>query len=105
MQQQQALNASGLQLLAEGAGRSLERENLRLRKALRSRYKVEGIVGTSPAMAEVLSLVERIAPTNSTVMVTGESGTGKEVIAKAIHFNSLRREEPFVSINCGALPH
>jgi two-component system response regulator PilR (NtrC family) len=85
-------------------GRRLEGENARLRRALRSRYQVEGIVGTSPAMKEVLSLVERIAGTNSTVLVTGESGTGKEVVAKGIHFNSLRREEPFVSINCGALP-
>jgi two-component system response regulator PilR (NtrC family) len=84
--------------------RGLERENLRLRKALRGRYRVKGIVGSSPAMKEVLSLVERIAQTNSTVLITGESGTGKEVIAKAIHFNSLRREAAFVSINCGALP-
>ena len=85
-------------------GRHLERENLRLRRALRGRYRVEGIVGSSPAMKEVLSLVERVAQTSSTVLITGESGTGKEVIAKAVHFNSLRREAPFVSINCGALP-
>ena len=85
-------------------GRHLERENLRLRRALRGRYRVEGIVGSSPAMKEVLSLVERVAQTSSTILITGESGTGKEVIAKAVHFNSLRREAPFVSINCGALP-
>ncbi|TDI13332.1 MAG: sigma-54-dependent Fis family transcriptional regulator, partial [Acidobacteria bacterium] len=85
-------------------GRHLERENLRLRQALRGRYRVEGIIGSSPAMKEVLSLVERVAQTSSTVLITGESGTGKEVIAKAVHFNSVRREAPFVSISCGALP-
>jgi len=85
-------------------GRHLERENLRLRQALRGRYRVEGIIGSSPAMKEVLSLVERVAQTSSTVLITGESGTGKEVIAKAVHFNSVRSEAPFVSISCGALP-
>ena len=85
-------------------GRNLEAENVRLRRALRSRYQVEGIIGGSPAMQEVHSMVERIAPTNSTVLVTGESGTGKELIAKAIHYNSLRRDGSFISINCGALP-
>jgi len=55
-------------------------------------------------MLAVFKLIETIAPTNSTILVTGESGTGKELVARAIHFNSLRRDRPFVAVNCGALP-
>jgi len=84
--------------------RRLEAENASLRRALDRRYRVEGMVGRSEAIREVHSLVERIAATSSTVLVQGESGTGKELIARAIHAQSARRDGPFVSINCGALP-
>jgi len=64
----------------------------------------EAILGASPAIAEVRQLVEKVAPTRTTVLVTGESGTGKEVVARAIHEQGPRRDQPFVAINCGAIP-
>ena len=66
-------------------------------------YRFEGVVGASPRMQEVFKLIAKCAPTNSTVLLTGESGAGKEVIARAIHFNSLRKEEPFVAVDCTSL--
>jgi two-component system NtrC family response regulator len=75
-----------------------------LRTQLRERFRVEGIIGESRQMQEVLSLVARVAPTPSTVLIRGESGTGKELIAKAIHYNSPRRDRPFVKVNVSALP-
>lgn len=63
----------------------------------------EKIIGQSAAMQEVFQLLKRVAPTDSTVLITGESGTGKELIAKAIHYNSLRLEKPFLTVDCGAL--
>ncbi len=71
---------------------------------IREKYKFEGIVGNSTAMLEVLKVTSHVCRTESTVLVTGESGTGKELIARAIHYNSPRKEGPFVVINCGALP-
>ncbi|MGQ9618197.1 MAG: sigma-54-dependent transcriptional regulator [Candidatus Aminicenantia bacterium] len=82
----------------------LKEENIRLKNELIEKYSFHNLVGRSKKMREIFSLVEKIAPTNSTVLITGESGTGKELVAKAIHYSSPRREEPFVSINCGALP-
>lgn len=82
----------------------LERENQYLRKELHDQYSFEGFVGKSQKMKEIFSLVERVSGTNSTIFVSGESGTGKELIARAIHYSSQRKEKPFVSINCGALP-
>jgi two-component system response regulator PilR (NtrC family) len=82
----------------------LENENQQLRRELHEQYSFEGFVGKSPKMKEIFTLVERISGTNSTVLVSGDSGTGKELIARAIHYNSPRKERPFVSINCGALP-
>ncbi len=79
-------------------------ENKHLRTALHSKYQFENIIGTSEPITQVLSMIERVAKTDSTVLVTGESGTGKELIAKALHYNSLRGEEPFIPINCGAIP-
>ncbi|MGE4505119.1 MAG: sigma-54 interaction domain-containing protein [Desulfovibrionaceae bacterium] len=64
-----------------------------------------GIIGDSPALAEVYRVLEKVAPTDSTVLVSGESGTGKELLVRALHRNSRRREHPFVPINCGAIPH
>jgi two-component system NtrC family response regulator len=75
-----------------------------LRTQLRERYRMEGIIGESGQMQEVLSLVARVAPTPSTVLIRGESGTGKELIAKAIHYNSPRHDQPFLKVNVSALP-
>jgi two-component system response regulator PilR (NtrC family) len=84
--------------------RRLLSENLELKKELVGRYRFDELVGRSAKMKTILALVEKIADTASTVLIQGESGTGKELIARAIHFNSPRKERPFVSINCGALP-
>jgi len=79
-------------------------ENRELREALRERHRIEGIIGESGQMLEVLSLVRRVAPSEATVLIRGESGTGKELIAKAIHFASPRASGPLVKVNCAALP-
>ncbi len=84
--------------------RRLLQENRELREALRERHRVEGIIGESGPMQEVLSLVRRVAPTDATVLILGESGTGKELIAKAIHHASPRAEGPLVRVSCAALP-
>ena len=85
-------------------GQQLLAENRALREALRGRYRVEGIVAESWKMQEVLSLVQRVAPSNTTVLICGESGTGKELIAQAIHYQSPRSGRPLVTVNCAALP-
>jgi len=79
-------------------------ENRELREALQERYRIEGIVGESGPMLEVLSMVRRVAPSEATVLIRGESGTGKELIAKAIHYGSPRGRGPLVKVNCAALP-
>ncbi len=79
-------------------------ENQRLKEALGKRYHFQNIVGHSKKMQEVLALVERVAPTNSTVLIGGESGVGKDLIARAIHQNSRRASGPFVKINSTAIP-
>jgi two-component system response regulator PilR (NtrC family) len=84
--------------------RELQQENVLLKRVLQDSNRFENIVGRSPAMQAVFQLIETIAPTSSTVLITGESGTGKELVARAIHFNSGRSERPFVALNCGALP-
>src|ERR671917_44086 len=84
--------------------RELFRENRHLRRELDRRYSFSEIIGTSPALQAVFRLVEKVAATNTNVLVQGESGTGKELIARAIHHNSARADRPFVAINCGALP-
>jgi DNA-binding NtrC family response regulator len=86
------------------AGRALRRENENLRAQLRERYGLPGLIAQSPAMHDVLELVERVAPTDATLLIQGESGTGKEVIAKAVHHASARAARPFVAVNCGAVP-
>ena len=83
--------------------KELEDENIHLRTALEERFTFANIIGKSAKMQEIFSIVQRIAKTMSTVLISGESGTGKELIARAIHYNSDRRGK-FVSINCGALP-
>ncbi|MBI4292671.1 MAG: sigma-54-dependent Fis family transcriptional regulator [Betaproteobacteria bacterium] len=94
-----------LKLVVERAleRRRLLQENLNLRSEVSSKYRFENIIGSSPAMQSVYRLVAQCAPTNSTVLITGESGTGKELIARAIHFNSLRKDKPFVPVDCNAL--
>jgi two-component system response regulator PilR (NtrC family) len=84
--------------------RQLRQENVLLKRALGSTHQFANIVGRSEKMLSVFKLIEQIARTDSTVLVTGESGTGKEWVARAIHFYSLRRDRPFVALNCGALP-
>jgi len=78
-------------------------ENRELREALTERHRVEGIIGDSGRMQEVLSLVRRVAPSDATVLIRGESGTGKELIARALHFASPRAAGPLVKVNCAAL--
>lgn len=84
--------------------KSLQVENQTLRSALSRRYRFENIIGNSEEIRHVLGMVERVADSDSTVLVSGESGTGKELIAKAIHYNSSRANKPFVPVNCGAIP-
>jgi len=84
---------------------SLKNENLALREALDKRYRQEDlIIGNSPEIQEALRIVRKVAPTKSTVLIRGESGTGKELIARAIHYQSSRMNEPFVKVNCAAIP-
>ncbi|MBF0336245.1 MAG: sigma-54-dependent Fis family transcriptional regulator [Nitrospirae bacterium] len=82
----------------------LLRENQRLRHELYDKFSIEGIVGTSKRIKDVMEVVRKITAVNVTVLVYGESGTGKELIARAIHYNSPRRTAPFTAINCAALP-
>jgi two-component system, NtrC family, response regulator PilR len=83
--------------------RRLQQENVLLKRAMHSANRFENIIGNSSPMLEVFELVDTIAQTGSTVLITGESGTGKELIARAIHVRSPRSERPFVAVNCGAL--
>ena len=80
------------------------RENIRLHKEMRSRYGFANIIGKNKKMQEIYSLIEKVAPTPTSVLITGDSGTGKELVAKAIHFNSPREKAPFISINCAGIP-
>jgi DNA-binding NtrC family response regulator len=79
-------------------------ESALLRKQLKKKYHFSQIIGTAPKMQEVFKMIERVADTDSTILVLGESGTGKELVARALHFNSHRQFAPFVPINCSALP-
>ena len=84
--------------------RSLKRENLSLKDSLKKGWRFGPIIGKSRVMREVFQTIEKIAPAQSTVLITGESGTGKELVARAIHENSTRSEQAFVAINCTAIP-
>jgi len=81
----------------------LLKENKRLSQALSDRYKYGNIIGKSKPMLEIYDLVDKVAQSKASVLITGPSGTGKELIAKAIHYNGPRKKKPFISINCGAL--
>src|SRR5438093_2605076 len=84
--------------------RRLKMENAYLRAQLEERYSFAGIIGKSTAMARLFQLLETVAPTSSTILITGETGTGKEVVARAIHHASPRRANRFVALNCSAIP-
>ncbi len=82
----------------------LVRQNRLMSRVLQERYRFSNIIGKSAPMQKVYELIEKVAPTRATVLITGESGTGKELIARAIHYNSTRKDKSFISVNCGALP-
>ncbi|HVH25135.1 MAG TPA: sigma-54 dependent transcriptional regulator [Vicinamibacterales bacterium] len=84
--------------------RQLRQENVLLKRTLGLSHNFSNIIGRSEAMLGVFKMIETVARTNSTILLTGESGTGKGLVAQAIHFHSLRREKPMVSLNCGAMP-
>ncbi len=84
--------------------KQLEEENVLLRERIEERFGLEGLVGKSPQMQKIYDLIETVSQTDATVLIQGESGTGKEMVANAIHFKSLRKNGPFVKVNCSALP-
>ena len=84
--------------------KNLLNENRYLRSEVSQRYNFEQLIGRSPQMRRVYEMIDRVAPTNATVLIQGESGTGKELVARAIHYRSPRKDKPFVKVNCAALP-
>jgi DNA-binding NtrC family response regulator len=84
--------------------RRLRSENAYLREQLNARHRLTGIVGKSPAMARLFQLLEMVAATSSTILISGETGTGKEIVARAIHHNGPRQMHRFVALNCSAIP-
>jgi two-component system NtrC family response regulator len=82
----------------------LVKQNRQFARELQGKYRFGNIIGKSAQMQRIFELIEKVAPTKATVLITGDSGTGKELIARAIHYNSPRKEHPFISVNCGALP-
>ena len=88
----------------EGVNAKLRQENVLLRQAAGERYRFDRVLGQSVAMQAVFDLLERVAETSATVLLTGETGTGKDLVGRAIHFQGPRNEGPFVAQNCGALP-
>ncbi len=82
----------------------LNRENMSLRRQLKAKYKFENIISDHEKMLAIFEIVEKVADSDSTVLVYGESGTGKELIARALHYNSHRQDKPLIPINCGAIP-
>jgi two-component system response regulator HydG len=99
------LDLKQLRAVVENAARSqyLRRANAELHRRLDERFGFEGVIGNSPQMLDVVNRLQRIAPTDATVLIQGETGTGKELVAKAIHQNSPRKKRPFVPLNCAAL--
>jgi DNA-binding NtrC family response regulator len=84
--------------------RNLKRENINLRSQLKRKYRFESIIGDSEKMQKVFETIEKVADSDSTILILGGSGTGKELVAKAIHFNSHRRDGPFIPVSCAAIP-
>jgi len=101
------IDVSHLMLLIERAleQRRLLLENILLKEEFQRAYGIPKIIGDSPSIQAVSQSIQRVAPTDATVLLTGESGTGKEVFSRAIHQLSSRREKPFVTVNCAAIPH
>lgn len=83
---------------------NLQEEIISLRKAIQTRYSFANILGKSAVMMKIFDTIERVANTKSNVLIQGKTGTGKELIARAIHFNSTRKQLPFIAVNCGAIP-
>lgn len=97
------------EMLLSAVNRCLEKkklsmENMRLKQEIHALYSLDNMIGSSREMQKVFKLVGTVASTNSTVLITGESGTGKELVARAIHYNSARSEQPFMVVDCGAIP-
>jgi DNA-binding NtrC family response regulator len=84
--------------------RQLQIENRSLKRQLRRKYRFENLIGDSDEMQKVYRMIERVADSDSTILIYGESGTGKELVARTIHFNSPRRDRPLIPVNCGAIP-
>jgi two-component system response regulator PilR (NtrC family) len=84
--------------------RELLQENISLRRELEDRYAFHRIIGKSAPMQTIYDLIDKVAPTRTNVLISGESGTGKELVARALHYNSPRKDRPFVVVNCGAIP-
>jgi DNA-binding NtrC family response regulator len=84
--------------------RLLKKEIIRLKKEVEARYHFHHLIGKSPSMQNIFSLIERISESSSNVLITGESGTGKELVARATHYNGNRKEGPFIALNCAAIP-
>ena len=84
--------------------RTLSRENLLLKKELGNKYHFGNLVGSADSMIKVYDLIQRVSQTKTNVLITGESGTGKELVAKAVHYNGPLKDQPFVTVNCGAIP-
>jgi two-component system response regulator HupR/HoxA len=105
--EQTALRRENQRLLEElsAANQRLLAENTLLQQAAKRQYHFGNIIGQSPAMKEVFRLMEKVIPTDTTVLILGETGTGKELIARAIHYNGPRKDRLFVAQNCGAMPH
>ena len=82
----------------------LKEENTFLKQEIKSKHQFENIIGISPKMLRIYETIRKVANLTSTVLISGESGTGKELVASAIHYNSTRKDKPFVTVNCGALP-
>lgn len=99
------LDLKQLRAVVENAARSqyLRRANVELQRRLDERFGFEGVIGNSPQMHDIVARLQRIAPTDATVLIQGDTGTGKELVAKAIHQNSPRKKRPFVPLNCAAL--
>jgi DNA-binding NtrC family response regulator len=94
-----------LRIIKRAAGKvDLIEENRRLKNQIHQSYNYHNLIGRSEKMQEIFRQVERIKDTNATVLITGESGTGKELLARAIHYSGMRKNNPFVAINCGAIP-
>ena len=84
--------------------KTLENENISLKRELTKEYSFQNLVGNSAAMHQVYDLIKRVSDSPTNILITGESGTGKEMVAKAIHYNGILKDKPFISVNCGAIP-